>query len=58
MTTPLKLWVAGARPRTLPAAVVPVVVGTAAGYVATGHSFTLVAATGTLTQIANAHGKE
>jgi 1,4-dihydroxy-2-naphthoate octaprenyltransferase len=34
VTTPLKLWVAGARPRTLPAAVVPVVVGTAAGYVA------------------------
>ena len=33
MSTPLKLWVAGARPRTLPAAVVPVVVGTAAGYV-------------------------
>ena len=28
MKTPLKLWVAGARPRTLPAAVVPVVVGT------------------------------
>ncbi len=26
------MWVAGARPRTLPAAVVPVVVGTAAGY--------------------------
>jgi len=45
VTTPLKLWVAGARPRTLPAAVVPVVVGTAAGYVATGHYFTLVAAT-------------
>ena len=45
MTTPLKLWVAGARPRTLPAAVVPVVVGTAAGYVATGHYVTLVAAT-------------
>jgi 1,4-dihydroxy-2-naphthoate octaprenyltransferase len=27
-----KVWLAGARPRTLPAAVVPVVVGTAAGY--------------------------
>jgi 1,4-dihydroxy-2-naphthoate octaprenyltransferase len=37
--TPWKLWVAGARPRTLPAAVVPVVVGTAAGYVATGAGF-------------------
>jgi 1,4-dihydroxy-2-naphthoate octaprenyltransferase len=35
--TPLKLWVAGARPRTLPAAVVPVVVGTAAGYLQSGH---------------------
>ncbi len=34
MKTPLKLWVAGARPRTLPAAVVPVVVGTTVGYVA------------------------
>jgi 1,4-dihydroxy-2-naphthoate octaprenyltransferase len=34
VTTSWRLWVAGARPRTLPAAVVPVVVGTAAGYVA------------------------
>jgi 1,4-dihydroxy-2-naphthoate octaprenyltransferase len=33
---PLKLWVAGARPRTLPAAIVPVVVGTAAGYLSSG----------------------
>ena len=37
MTPPLKLWVAGARPRTLPAAIVPVVVGTAAGYLSSGH---------------------
>ncbi len=36
MSTPLKVWVAGARPRTLPAAVVPVVVGTAAGYLLSG----------------------
>ena len=33
---PLNLWVAGARPRTLPAAIVPVVVGTAAGYLSSG----------------------
>jgi 1,4-dihydroxy-2-naphthoate octaprenyltransferase len=32
----VKLWMAGARPRTLPAAVVPVAVGTAAAYHATG----------------------
>jgi 1,4-dihydroxy-2-naphthoate octaprenyltransferase len=30
------VWLAGARPRTLPAAVVPVVVGTAAGYLSSG----------------------
>jgi 1,4-dihydroxy-2-naphthoate octaprenyltransferase len=36
VSPPLKLWVAGARPRTLPAAVVPVVVGTAAGYISSG----------------------
>ena len=39
MSPPLKLWVAGARPRTFPAAIVPVVVGTAAGYLSSG-SFT------------------
>ena len=36
MSPPLKMWVAGARPRTLPAAIVPVVVGTAAGYLSSG----------------------
>jgi 1,4-dihydroxy-2-naphthoate octaprenyltransferase len=36
VSPPLKLWVAGARPRTLPAAIVPVVVGTAAGYISSG----------------------
>ena len=37
VSPPLKMWVAGARPRTLPAAIVPVVVGTAAGYLSSGH---------------------
>ena len=36
MNPPFKLWVAGARRRTLPAAIVPVVVGTAAGYLSSG----------------------
>jgi 1,4-dihydroxy-2-naphthoate octaprenyltransferase len=36
VTPPFKVWVAGARPRTLPAAIVPVVVGTAAGYLSSG----------------------
>ena len=37
MSPPLKIWLAGARPRTLPAAVVPVAVGTATGYWSSGH---------------------
>jgi 1,4-dihydroxy-2-naphthoate octaprenyltransferase len=37
VSIPLTTWVAGARPRTLPAAIVPVVVGTAAGYLRSGH---------------------
>jgi 1,4-dihydroxy-2-naphthoate octaprenyltransferase len=36
VSPPLKVWLAGARPRTLPAAVVPVFVGTAAGYWSSG----------------------
>ncbi|HEY1444070.1 MAG TPA: 1,4-dihydroxy-2-naphthoate polyprenyltransferase [Acidimicrobiales bacterium] len=36
MSPPLRVWVAGARPRTLPAAVVPVFVGTAVGYWSSG----------------------
>jgi 1,4-dihydroxy-2-naphthoate octaprenyltransferase len=37
MSPTAKQWIAGARPRTLPAAVVPVAVGTAAGYLSSGH---------------------
>ncbi len=44
MKTPLRSWVAGARPRTLPAAVVPVAVGTAVGYVASGRAFVMTGA--------------
>jgi 1,4-dihydroxy-2-naphthoate octaprenyltransferase len=36
MSPPPKVWLEGARPRTLPAAVVPVAVGTAAGYWSSG----------------------
>jgi 1,4-dihydroxy-2-naphthoate polyprenyltransferase len=39
VTTTWQQWVAGARPRTLPAAVVPVVVGTAVGYLSSGRLF-------------------
>jgi 1,4-dihydroxy-2-naphthoate polyprenyltransferase len=37
MSPPAKAWWDGARPRTLPAAVVPVVVGSSAGYLSSGH---------------------
>ncbi len=42
MNPPLGVWVAGARPRTLPAAVVPVAVGTAAGYLTSGQLVVIV----------------
>jgi len=37
VSTPWRLWVAGARPRTFPAAVAPVAVGTAVGFASSGH---------------------
>jgi 1,4-dihydroxy-2-naphthoate octaprenyltransferase len=37
VSTPWKVWLAGARPRTFPAAIVPVAVGTAVGYQSSGH---------------------
>jgi 1,4-dihydroxy-2-naphthoate octaprenyltransferase len=37
VNTPLSVWVAGARPRTFPAAIAPVAVGTAVGYASSGH---------------------
>jgi 1,4-dihydroxy-2-naphthoate octaprenyltransferase len=46
VTTPWRLWVAGARPRTFPAAVVPVAVGTAVGYASSGHLTVIVPARG------------
>jgi 1,4-dihydroxy-2-naphthoate octaprenyltransferase len=39
VNTPLKTWFEGARPRTFPAAIVPVLVGTSAGYLKCGHLF-------------------
>jgi len=39
VSTPWRMWVAGARPRTLPAAVVPVAVGTAAGFQTSGRFY-------------------
>jgi 1,4-dihydroxy-2-naphthoate octaprenyltransferase len=46
VNTPWRLWVAGARPRTFPAAIVPVAVGTAVGYASSGH-LTVTTAAGT-----------
>jgi 1,4-dihydroxy-2-naphthoate polyprenyltransferase len=37
VSTPPRLWLAGARPRTFPAAIVPVAVGTAVGIASSGH---------------------
>jgi 1,4-dihydroxy-2-naphthoate octaprenyltransferase len=50
VSPPLNVWIAGARPRTLPAAVVPVAVGTAAGYGSSGHLVGIAGCTGTIGQ--------
>ena len=50
MSPPLKVWIAGARPRTLPAAVVPVFVGTAAGYWSSGRILVDPTCHGTVSQ--------
>ena len=52
MSPPLKVWVDGSRPRTLPAAVVPVAVGTAAGYWSSGRLVIDVNCHGTVSQCA------
>jgi 1,4-dihydroxy-2-naphthoate octaprenyltransferase len=50
VSPPLNVWIAGARPRTLPAAVVPVAVGTAAGYGSSGHLVAVAGCTGSISQ--------
>jgi 1,4-dihydroxy-2-naphthoate polyprenyltransferase len=47
MSPPAKVWLAGARPRTLPAAVIPVLVGTVAGFLSSGHLVVTTAQTST-----------
>jgi len=50
VSPPRSVWIAGARPRTLPAAVVPVAVGTAAGYGSSGHLVGVAGCTGSISQ--------